>query len=383
MDVYVAREDPEPGVDRRAGRRRRPAARRARRLRAVLVRDRRPPRRAGPARRPGAHPRRRRRDAARARGARPARRVARRRCRRDEPMRRPTPGSTADGRTTVTTTQETVTVAGRRSCVGAGASDCGGWPVLCAARAGRLLVGTGVWLLLFSSVLTVRDVSVTGTARPSARSASSRSPRRRSATPLARVDLDADPRAGSRRCPRCKSVDVSRVVAAHGRDRGHRAHRRSRSSTAAPGCQASTTTACCSAATPREPDGLPVIGDRPDADVRRAARGRPRGRRAAAATLRPGRARRGATRSTRSGWGCAAVARVMWGSAEDSAPEGRGARRAPERRSPRDRRLGARPADHRAEPGRLSDRTVVTSPGVSAGGSAQAPRAYLVLQPRG
>ena len=37
LDVYVAREDPDPGVDGGAGRRRRTAAPRAGALRAVLV----------------------------------------------------------------------------------------------------------------------------------------------------------------------------------------------------------------------------------------------------------------------------------------------------------------------------------------------------------
>ena len=75
MDVYVAREDPEPGVNGALVAAAVPLPRRARALRAVLVGDPRGPGRAGPARRPGAHPRRRRRDPARPGGARAARRA--------------------------------------------------------------------------------------------------------------------------------------------------------------------------------------------------------------------------------------------------------------------------------------------------------------------
>ena len=227
MDVYVAREDPEPGVNGAHGRRARAAAAGAGALRAVLVADPGRAGRAGAPRRHGAHPRRRRRDAGRARGAGAARGAARR-------------SDDVDARAADAAAAEEPTGVGG----GAGPGDPTGGPdrdaacqprqrfarrqrarrwlawrrVLVAARRGRALVG-GVWLVFFSSVLAVH-ASVAGDRC----STEARSRRRGRAARACRwpPSTSTPSRPGSRGWPPVASADV---VARLARPRPRRRHR--------------------------------------------------------------------------------------------------------------------------------------------------------------
>ena len=107
-----------------------------------------------------------------------------------------------------TTEEETVTVAGRDFVRRRWAQRLRRLrPFLYAALA-LVLLATGVWLVLFSSVLTVRDVSVTGTRTISSVRVESvaRAP---IGDQLARADLDAI-RARVETIPAVKSVSISR-----------------------------------------------------------------------------------------------------------------------------------------------------------------------------
>ena len=229
MDIYVAREDPEPGVT------------------GALVADAVPldpahvvfepswsavagaPRRACPAGRHRAHARRGRRDPARPRGARAARgaggapmsmreRLRRGKSRDDRPSRRPRPRpppSTGPDEETVRIARKDF----RRR------RNAGRWRTLRLVLLALLVVAVvaaSVWVVFFSSYVTARDVEVTGTTtlgdgrierrgrRPHRHPARARRPRR-------------DP------CPR--GVDRGREerrglaqLAAHRAHRRHRAH---------------------------------------------------------------------------------------------------------------------------------------------------------------
>lgn len=107
-----------------------------------------------------------------------------------------------------TTEEETVTVAGRDFVRRRWAQRLRRLrPFLYAALA-LVLLATGVWLVLFSSVLTVRDVSVTGTRTISSVRVESvaRAP---IGDQLARADLDAI-RARVETIPAVKSASISR-----------------------------------------------------------------------------------------------------------------------------------------------------------------------------
>src|SRR5205085_11899654 len=72
-----------------------------------------------------------------------------------------------------------------------------------------VLLGTATWLVYFSSVVTVRDVEVTGNGTVPVATIE-RAARAPVGTPLARADLDAV-RARVEAIPAVKSVSVSRA----------------------------------------------------------------------------------------------------------------------------------------------------------------------------
>ena len=274
MDVYVAREDPEPGRRRRPGRRARAAAAGAGALRAVLVARRpallvelRPPGDlvltlgAGDVTLVGPEVL----DAARARSdaLMPALRH-RSAGRRERPGPPPRAAPTSIAR-------------GSGSCAGAGAPLAGaGAASLLVVLACSALVAGGVWLVFFSSVLavagrrgarasrcsTAREVARRG-RRPARRAAGDRRPRR-------------DRRRGSRTSPRCEPrrrvpragrtrsrIEVTERRGGRGRRRGRDAWRgRRRAGRAVPRLRR------------RSPTGLPLVQMTRPRPGRGAGRGR-------------------------------------------------------------------------------------------------------------
>jgi cell division protein FtsQ len=107
-----------------------------------------------------------------------------------------------------TTEEETVTIAGRDFVRRRWSQRLRRLRPFLYAALVLVLAGTGVWLLLFSSVLTVRDVSVTGTRTISSVRVESvaKAP---IGDQLARADLDAI-RARVETIPAVKSVSISR-----------------------------------------------------------------------------------------------------------------------------------------------------------------------------
>lgn len=107
-----------------------------------------------------------------------------------------------------TTEEETVTIAGREFTRRRWSRRLRRLRPFLYAATVLLLVGTGVWLLFFSSVVTVRDVSVDGnrTISPVRVRAVAKAPMGRQ---LARVDLAAI-RARVETIPAVKSASVSR-----------------------------------------------------------------------------------------------------------------------------------------------------------------------------
>jgi cell division protein FtsQ len=177
------------------------------------------------------------------------------------------------------------------------------------------LVGTGVWLLLFSSVLTVREVSVTGnrTITPMRVQAVAKAPM---GEQLARADLDAV-RARVETIPAVKSVSVSRswphtvAIAVTERtpvavvDRGA-------------GLQAVDDEGVLFGSYPKKPEGLPLLVTAPDVKAEALAEAA-----RVVTSLRPdiaAKVERVEVESVdRIRLRLAGGRTVMWGSAEDSA----------------------------------------------------------------
>ena len=209
---------PSPGSTARWSPRR-PAARRARALRAVVVaRPGAPRRRARPGR-PGAHPRRRRRDAGRPRGARAAR--AERRV--DEPVH---PRRDAHGGRRRRREQHGPARAASAFARRQWARRWLAWRRVVVAVV--LLVAwspAAGWLVFFSSVLAVSGVAGRrdAAARPGRRAPGGRRCRRAPRSP--RVDLDAI-RARVEALPAVQTRRRLPVLAAPRPHRRHRAHRR-------------------------------------------------------------------------------------------------------------------------------------------------------------
>ncbi len=234
LDVYLAREDADPEVTGAlvAGAVPLPPERvafvpvvRRRRRRAGLAR---------PARRPGADPGRRHRHRDRAPGP-----GAAGRCR---PMRPRSPSATR-----------------RRFARRQWARRWLAWQLrprrACCAL---VLVVGGVWLVFFSSFLSVKGVEVDGRAAAEGRRRSSAAAAVPEGEPLARVDLDRI----RTRVEALAAVPLRRrdpAVARPGADRASTSARRSRSSRSAASCAGWTRRAWSSRTTPRRPPDLPRV----------------------------------------------------------------------------------------------------------------------------
>ena len=209
-----------------------------------------------------------------------------------------------------------------------------------------------MWLVFFSSYVTARDVEVTGTSTI-ADARVERAAEVPTGTPLARVDLGAI-RARVESIAAVKSAEVSRSwphtvrIAVTERtpvaviDRGA-------------GLQALDADGVLFGHYEARPERLPLVAHRSRPGRRGARRGRPGGRLAAGRGSPCGSTTVEVASVDKIQLVLGNGRRVLWGSAEDSDPEGRGARRAP-RAGPASRSTSpSRVAPPPADP--LADRT--------------------------